>query len=228
MVFRIDPNEYPKWEDDPYGKALSRVDPSEFMEMFSRPLKGIPPMSLEHLSRFSRQTSLFEARQQLVMDFSWPIPCKAALRGIAEFVGDDGIIEVCAGTGYWAHLLGKLGVDVIATDIEWHPVRWAPVDRLDCAVAAGTWPERALMLSWPPYAEPQAYKDLRAYLRAGGTKLIYIGEGDGGCTGDDKFHRLLYKTMDEVAFMDIPVYYGINDDLRMYVRKTAASSKKSS
>ena len=49
-------------------------------------------------------------------------------------------------------------------------------------------------LSWPPYNTPFAYHILNFFmLDTKAKKLLYIGEDEGGCTGDDAFFDLLYN-----------------------------------
>jgi hypothetical protein len=77
---------------------------------------------------------------------------------------------------------------------------------------------RALLLSWPPYDKPFAYEALSAFP---GDTLFYIGEGDGGCTGDDAFFRLLYEEWEEVEYCpDHISWSGIRDYLTLYRRKS--------
>jgi hypothetical protein len=77
---------------------------------------------------------------------------------------------------------------------------------------------RALLLSWPPYDDSFAYEVLEAFP---GDTLFYIGEGDGGCTGDDAFFHLLYEDWEEVDYCrDHISWSGIRDHLTMYRRKS--------
>ena len=78
------------------------------------------------------------------------------------------------------------------------------------------------MMVWPPYDDPFAYKSLSAFR---GNKLIFIGEGAGGCTGDDDFFNLLCSQWQEVTnigpedWEGIPNWHGIHDRLHLYSRK---------
>ena len=57
--------------------------------------------------------------------------------------------------------------------------------------------------------------------KTNGNKLIYIGEGGGGCTGCDKFHSLLYSEWLEVedVWVDIPQWTGMHDGASLFIRK---------
>jgi hypothetical protein len=62
-------------------------------------------------------------------------------------------------------------------------------------------PEQTRMLCWPPYADGMAQQ---ARARYGGARVIYIGEGEGGCTRDDVFHAALAEQWKLAASYEIP------------------------
>jgi hypothetical protein len=72
------------------------------------------------------------------------------------------------------------------------------------------------MLSWPPYDEPMASDCLTYYQ---GRHVIYIGEGSGGCTGDERFHDTLYDEFEEIEDVRLPQWNGIHDYLSVWRRK---------
>lgn len=49
-----------------------------------------------------------------------------------------------------------------------------------------------------------------------GNYLIYVGEGHGGCTGDDWFFTKLHADFEEVDSVDIPSWWGIHDHCVIY------------
>jgi hypothetical protein len=100
-----------------------------------------------------------------------------------------------------------------AVDTPYMPIRKGGPER------AADYPDRTLLLIWPPYAEPMAHDALRAFT---GRTLVYIGEGDGGCTGDDAFHALIDAEWDEIADHAVPQWWGLHDHLWIYRRKGAA------
>ena len=178
-------------------------------------------------------------RRDVTRHYSWAVPSEEALLAIVEFSAGK-IVELGAGTGYWARLLSNLDADVVAfdkhpapsEDNHWHKgaESFFPVQR-GGPVKAARYPDRALMLCWPPYGDPFASRTLKAYQNAGGRKLIFIGEGAGGCTGDDAFFTILgtndYDKEDDtpsqdgwvcVKTIDIPQWWGLHDGMYLYER----------
>ena len=97
--------------------------------------------------------------------YAWGVPSAYALQAIAEF-SPHGVVEIGAGTGFWAHLLEQRGVSVRAYDsaplqFEQHVNGFHALGNLGNALpfarvsvggaeAAGWHPERTLLLCWPP------------------------------------------------------------------------------
>ncbi len=134
-------------------------------------------------------------RQEFVRRYCWSPPSNTLWKHIAPF--NQHIIEIGAGTGYWMHYLIQFGFRVEGYDIQPYfnrhaNNRYADVKIGSYDVLAGQsglkYQDSALLLSWPPYDNPMAFQSLRAFQ---GNTLIYIGEGHGGCTGDDEFHDLI-------------------------------------
>jgi hypothetical protein len=243
--------------------------------------------------RYDRIDDSIPRRDDLVAEYAWAIPCPNSLRWILDRLNGQGIIEMGAGTGYWAALLTLGGADVVAfdeyppdqsenwfhsrreeyvgtvtqEDVDEYEKRWGSFYQLGENLAEETkdspnpfpliprpagpqigekrtrirvvpgarrsifFPveqgsveklaqhrNRALLLSWPPYDKPFAYEALSAFP---GDTLFYIGEGDGGCTGDDAFFRLLYEEWEEVEYCpDHISWSGIRDYLTLYRRKS--------
>jgi hypothetical protein len=155
---------------------------------------------------------LLRRREELVEKYAWGIPNEAAIKRIAEY---EPILEVGAGSGYWAHLLRQLDVDVLATDLE-APVepQWSPVWRADAQSVVPDYPDRTLLLVWPSYGETWAAEALGAYQ---GDTCIYVGEGRGGCTADDRFHQMLHEEWSLAETVAIPQYLCLHDRLEVWL-----------
>lgn len=188
--------------------------------------------------------SAFAKRSRLVKRYAWAVPNLPALTAIADL--DCPVVEIGAGTGYWASLLAVLGVPIVAFDEA--PGRnqycdhapYAPVYPGDHRVLEhfARWchgDSHALLLCWPPMS-PMAAECVEAFQ---GDTLIYIGEGLGGCCADDRFFQLVTgETLgaedeqtgewidgaevvtgwEESASLDIPTWPGVHDYLTVWRR----------
>ena len=164
--------------------------------------------------------------------YAWAIPSERALAAIARY---GPIVEIAAGTGYWARLLRERGVDIIAYDktppdgsdrnryhrgaICWTEVRRGGITAIDAH------PDRSLLLCWPPRWEqpqrgdgqsPVSHFVVRRYR---GDTVIYIGEPGPRATGSLSLWRRLrreWELTDEVA---IPQWDVAHDRLMVWRRR---------
>lgn len=111
--------------------------------------------------------ALDEKRAELICRYAFSIPTPDIVREIA---GHSPLVEIGAGSGYWARCLKAAGADIIAYDtrppgdeIPWDPrggnrwfeEEWFNVTEGD-AFMAGRFPERSLFLCWPPIHDAMA------------------------------------------------------------------------
>jgi hypothetical protein len=161
--------------------------------------------------------------------FSWSVPSPRALKMIRDFSA-NGIVEIGAGTGYWASVLRQMGVDVVAYDRfpigeknKWHRYAekmWSDVLR-GFATSAAKHPDRTLMLCWPPtgsWRKRTSVSD-QALGYFQGDQLIYIGQRAGGVTGSPKFHRMLAQDWELVGKLRLLNFKRMQDGLYLYRRK---------
>jgi hypothetical protein len=162
----------------------------------------------------------YVTRDTWVKRFSWAIPNSLAILAILDC---GPVIELGAGSGYWAMWVELCGGDIKAYDIDpkggssyldasapkHFAVQPGSIEQLENAR------HRTLMLCWPPYADDFAQRALEAYR---GDRLIFIGEGWGGCTADDTFFDILETRWEEEKYIEIPRWSGIRDSLRIYKR----------
>jgi hypothetical protein len=185
--------------------------------------------------------------------FAFAIPTDLALAVISEH-SPRGVVELGAGTGFWAHLLHSAGVDVVAydrappgsPDNRWFhsSAAWFPVATGDETVV-DRHSDRTLLIVWPTRNEVWAADALDRYAAAGGTTVVYVGEGPGRRTGDARFHALLgesdgclacrYGVLDvactcgidamwmEVDHVVLPHWSGHDDDLHVHRRRPLVS-----
>lgn len=186
----------------------------------------------------------FTVRTAMTKQYSFAVPNKAALDLIASC---GPVVEIGAGTGYWAKMLRLHGCDVVAYDVmleAWS--KWFPNGLVDEVLEGGIdkaaeHASRTLLLVWP-YMDSTAYDTVMAYAKAGGQRVIYVGESHGGCTADEDFFMLMGGTCytrewddytrewddehdcsghpkpawQEVKSVSIPQWDGINDYLTVY------------
>mgnify|MGYP001603500572 FL=1 len=177
----------------------------------------------------------WEKRAPCYHKYAYAIPDPDSLAFVAEHLGPRAI-EIGAGTGYWAWQLSQTGIDILAYDINppdqipngyfMHHDKakpktlvktWYPVQQGD-TLALTEYPDRTLFLCWPPYGGSLADECLQAYH---GNRFVFIGEGDGGCTGDDAFFERLDKEWEDVAVHDIVQWSCINDCIVVCERKSS-------
>ncbi|HOO73571.1 MAG TPA: hypothetical protein PK926_17560 [Spirochaetota bacterium] len=144
------------------------------------------------------KSALYLQRQEFITEYAFSIPVYPILEAVARF---GPIVELGAGTGYWAWCLHQIGVDVVAIEKRppgeenpwlwnegnrWFNDTWFPLVEGD-ERALRDYPERTLLMAWPEIHDPMAANALRLYRNAGGRRLLYIG--DPGSSGDEAFHR---------------------------------------
>lgn len=181
----------------------------------------------------------FVRRDDLCGLYAWSIPDPASLQFVAQALGEKAI-EIGAGTGYWASLLAQMGVDMLAYDL--HPPQHTGQNhyhsprneegrsllgitrevffdvRAGNHLMAAEHPDRTLFLCWPPYEGEMANLALQAYQ---GSRLVYIGECEGGCTADNAFFELLSEQWHLVESHTPVQWSGIHDVIEVYERGKA-------
>lgn len=72
-----------------------------------------------------------------------------------------------------------------------------------------------IIMSWPDYTKPFAY-NIWQNMRKSQT-LIYIGEGYGGCTADDDFHKTVQKYEIKTNLNEnFHAFYTVHDKIFVY------------
>lgn len=165
-----------------------------------------------------------DARADLVREFAWAIPNDAAIEAIVGL--GKPVVELGAGNGYWASLIAEAGGTVECWDREpgdhiygatgklWHPVSKGGSEAIGPQHKGHT-----LLLVWPPYDKPMGTECLLQFMKEGGSSLVYVGEGQYGCTADDEFHRILDAHWEWQRTVSIPVWRGMGDSLFIYRRE---------
>jgi hypothetical protein len=160
----------------------------------------------------------FGERGDLVDEYSWAVPNEDALIYLAEF---DELVEVGAGSGYWANCINKAGGKVMPYDIDPPKTKdrggdtWTHVERCAVEDMRDDCFESPVLMVWPALKEGVA----TTVAEREPPHILYVGEPRGGCTGEDEFFYEIERKYGLVAKIEIPSYAGIHDDLFHYVRK---------
>jgi hypothetical protein len=154
---------------------------------------------------------------------SFSIPTTEALASIAKFTNGMSIVEYLAGTGYWSWLLqNEFNVKVICTDktnerftVSQYKT-FLPVlrKRIGKPIA-----DTVSFISWVPYTSSIALPFLQKM--SPDSKLVWIGEGYGGCCADDKTYEYLDSSFECVESVPLVQFPGLHDNLYLY-RKLGA------
>ncbi len=176
---------------------------------------------------------LWEKRQRWVKEFSWAVPTDESILAIKNLVveqGLDGVVEMGAGTGYWASCLAQVNVSCVCYDSFYWKVK---PSHFHFKVEKGgppkvaQYPNHALFLCWPPLSlhtkkmgrpNLMGSKSLQHYK---GDWVIYVGEDEDGCTGDDEMWKILNEKYEQHSYAEVYNFDGIHDSLFIYRRKNA-------
>lgn len=146
--------------------------------------------------------------------FAWAVPTDEAIAAIARCASR--VLEIGAGSGYWAWMMQQAGIAVAAFDSAPPRFTWHEVTHGDARTAA-LYPDHALLLCWPPWNSDMAFQALTAYR---GGHVIFVGEWMGGCA-DPYFFATLAATYDVIDAVDIPQWHNRNDRLLIFRRRRA-------
>ena len=153
-------------------------------------------------------------RKKLIWAYSWAVPTPEA---IAEIARHSPLIEIGAGTGYWAWLVRQAGGDVLAFDrLAEVPPHWGEV-LLGEQEKVTDHPDRTLFLCWPSLDQPIALECLQAYR---GDVFLHIGElGAEARTGSASFREELAGHWRLEHELPIRQWPGYSDSLTIWRRK---------
>ena len=145
------------------------------------------------------------------------------LLDIKGFLDGSLTLSIGAGVAINENFLQQLGSDIVASDLAPEPrvaSEGLGVEALDALAAVTRYPEReALFFCWPPYKASFAVDAILKHKELTGSlplKVVYVGEGMGGCTADDAFHELLATTYELVSVIPCASSDGIDDSVYLY------------
>ena len=161
----------------------------------------------------------FSRREDFRKGVSWHVPTEELVDLILKY---GPLVSVGSGFAYTESLVKQRGGDIIPTDIE--PTENNPwcrdgdfyceVEKLKSGDAVKKYNDRNVFMAWPPYDTSMAYEAAKEIEL--GRYLIYVGEGYGGCTGDDQFFNELRDKFEKVEDISIPQWCGIHDYCQVY------------
>ena len=186
------------------GQSVTENPYWEIVESSVFEFKGRRVVNGGHVNGSSR---LGFAEFLLQATYSYAIPSPETLEWVAAFCGTRPIVELGAGRGYWAAQLTHVGLRVDAYDSDppdtvanlsfpqsagqkdvWYPVKGLH----DFTETVSRQSNSVLFLCWPPgWGNTMASQALIDFEKTGGTRLIFMGEPQGGKTGDDVFFDIL-------------------------------------
>ena len=169
-------------------------------------------------------------RDWFVIYFAWAIPNAEALDYLCQ---QSPIIEVGAGSGYWAHRIAELGGEITAWDPKdwllqgqhldiampepWYPCERVPAHHVEFPPPPGIGVLKrypTLFMCWPGFLETWPAKLLE---RFPGNQFIYVG--DDSLCANDEFHDRLDTEWEIRTVIEIPQFMSIRDRLVHYRRK---------
>lgn len=133
---------------------------------------------------------------------------------LANWIGDRSCLEIMAGSGWLAKALSESGVDIVATDdLSWDFHKKVdlvfPVEKLNATASIKRYSDAdVLIVSWPPYRGNAIDYACRAWGK--GIPIVYIGEGEGGCTATDYFFRHFVE-YDNMPYIPLLAWPGLHD-----------------
>ena len=157
----------------------------------------------------------------LAQRYAYVIPSDSTLAILAAL---GPLVEVGAGTGYWAHRLRSIGVDIVAFDQapvdgertnRYHPLTrpWTHVEQGDQTMLAGH-ADRGLFLCWPPLFS--SLGDCLTYYS--GDTIACIGDGGYRTTRLDRLHEAFTKVA-TAPVRALDPYPGIRPQLTIWKRR---------
>lgn len=164
----------------------------------------------------------FKLRDQWLKKGMYALVTWQWVKPFAKWIGNKKCLEVMAGRGWLSLALKSLRIDIIATDdYSWIRERnWddpvTEVEELDAIGAVKKYGKDVdiIIMSWP-YMDDTAYKTIEALHKINPIALVvYIGEGDGGCTADDEFFEHFQDINDEEfekSVSSFQSWWGIHD-----------------
>lgn len=164
----------------------------------------------------------YDSREKFRSGVSWHVPTQSLVDLLKLH---SPLVSVGSGFAYTESIAKEQGADIIATDLKPNKENawcrdgefFCDVEEIDAVSAVKKYKDRNVFMAWPPYDTDMAYNV--ALNMMPGSVLIYVGEGWGGCNGDDEFFQYLSDQFEEIDDLAIPKWFGLNDYCSVYRKK---------
>ena len=184
-------------------------------------------------------------REKAIEKFGYHFPCLKGILGIADAVtkcypeGETGPL-LCIGSGkaLTEYAVSLTGTKVIATDpcvshgseniLTGKVIPFMGVEEITAIEAIVKYPTaNCFMTVWPTLDGEWTGEFVEEIVKKKNprTRIIHIGEKEGGCTGNKKFHKLLSEHFIEESEIHGKTWIGLNDHVQIWGPKSSVSEK---
>ncbi len=177
--------------------CLNQISNQENVEFIKNTITGNIP-KYNDIPNFKLDFKTFEddyfIREIYTHFCSWCIVDDEWISEIAKICKNKKCIEIMAGNGLISHALQIHGIDIRPYDnFSWESLtKYTTVYEMDAIECAEKLDYDYIICSWPPYESTDICMVLKKmYYKNPKSKLIYIGEYQGGCTACDKFFDMV-------------------------------------
>lgn len=173
----------------------------------------------------------YTARHEYIQEHAWSILTKESAHALGKFLSlFNLVIEPFAGTGYMAsHLREVSGLGRKYRAYDGCVSHFGSKRKNYGFTKSGCFNVNlkkadCIVMSWPNYASNIAYRIARKMVP--GQYLVYQGEGNYGCTGDDQFHDYLDTHFRRLTLRERMInhghtyWQGMHDQWYVYIKKT--------
>ena len=177
-----------------------------------------PDYMFNNINKWSLRDKFIKQMGFSLISLDWIAP-------LSKWIGSRKCLEIMSGTGSLSFALKQQGIDIKATDDfswdgqnNWNQSKnyWTDIENIDAIEAVKKYAKdvNVIIMSWP-YMDDIAYKVLQTMREINPfCKMIFIGEGCGGCTASDEFFDNIIEIEDESfndAIKEYKQWWGIHD-----------------
>ena len=158
----------------------------------------IPFTFSEFYDHLAHTNNDWEVRYELMASTGYASTIKENYEALATMLRGRSVLEVGAGSAFLTNQLAERGINITAYDLErpTHTFTNMYVDQMiltdNVCDDIRTVKPHVVIMSWPDFNTGFGHDVVNACSEAG-SALYYLGEGWGGCTGNDAMFELLWK-----------------------------------